>query len=145
MCYNSIVEEYPKPLKALREQSLRASPLSFFKELIYMPYKSKIACAHSGCRELSDSNLCHKHRREEPRAFMYNRQWQKARSKYLKANPLCTHCLKLGKFTPADVVDHIIPHRGDVSTFWDKDNWQPLCTSCHNRKTATTDMYIEFG
>ncbi|WP_369680053.1 HNH endonuclease [Brevibacillus laterosporus] len=23
--------------------------------------------------------------------------------------------------------------------FWDRKNWQPLCESCHNRKTARED------
>ncbi|MCA0996301.1 HNH endonuclease signature motif containing protein [Alloyangia pacifica] len=35
---------------------------------------------------------------------------------------------------PATVVDHIIAHRGDMTLFWDKANWQPLCKSCHNRE-----------
>jgi 5-methylcytosine-specific restriction protein A len=33
------------------------------------------------------------------------------------------------------VVDHIIPHRGNRELFWDTENWQALCTPCHNRKT----------
>ena len=28
-------------------------------------------------------------------------------------------------------LDHIIPHRGDRKLFWDRDNWQALCKSCH--------------
>ncbi|WP_309304395.1 MULTISPECIES: HNH endonuclease [Brevibacillus] len=23
--------------------------------------------------------------------------------------------------------------------FWDRNNWQPLCEQCHNRKTARED------
>ncbi|MGM9590559.1 MAG: HNH endonuclease signature motif containing protein, partial [Faecousia sp.] len=42
-----------------------------------------------------------------------------------------------GRLTPATVVDHIIPHRGDRKLFWDESNWQPLCKDCHNRKTGT--------
>jgi 5-methylcytosine-specific restriction protein A len=37
--------------------------------------------------------------------------------------------------TPATAVDHIQPHRGDYELFWDSDNWQPLCATCHGRKT----------
>ncbi|WP_314945899.1 hypothetical protein [Bradyrhizobium cosmicum] len=33
---------------------------------------------------------------------------------------------------PAVVVDHVKPHRGDRALFWDKRNWQPLCTHHHN-------------
>ncbi|WP_231555339.1 HNH endonuclease [Paracoccus sanguinis] len=34
---------------------------------------------------------------------------------------------------PADVVDHITPHRGDEALFWNWSNWQALCAPCHNR------------
>jgi len=40
----------------------------------------------------------------------------------------------------ATVVDHITPHKGDNDLFWDRANWQSLCESCHNRKTAAEDM-----
>ncbi|TIX60322.1 MAG: HNH endonuclease, partial [Mesorhizobium sp.] len=33
---------------------------------------------------------------------------------------------------PANVVDHIKPHRGDMRLFWNRANWQPLCTRCHS-------------
>jgi 5-methylcytosine-specific restriction protein A len=36
----------------------------------------------------------------------------------------------------ATEVDHIIPHKGDMKLFWDSDNWQGLCKSCHSKKTA---------
>ncbi|WP_233882799.1 HNH endonuclease [Brevibacillus laterosporus] len=41
--------------------------------------------------------------------------------------------------TGATVVDHIVPHKGDKTLFWDRKNWQPLCEQCHNRKTARED------
>ena len=42
-------------------------------------------------------------------------------------------CAREGKVSPARVVDHIRPHRGDVELFWDRSNWQPLCKPCHDR------------
>ena len=45
--------------------------------------------------------------------------------------------MKQGNLTPATVVDHIIPHRGDMKLFWDESNWQALCESCHNHKTGS--------
>ena len=48
----------------------------------------------------------------------------------------CAECMKQGNLTPATVVDHIIPHRGDMKLFWDESNWQALCESCHNQKTG---------
>ena len=40
------------------------------------------------------------------------------------------------KITPATVVDHIVPHRGDKKLFWDQSNWQPLCKEHHDKKTG---------
>ncbi|WP_316394934.1 HNH endonuclease signature motif containing protein [Bradyrhizobium sp. 33ap4] len=57
----------------------------------------------------------------------YGTAWQKARSGFLASHPNCAMCGK-----PATVVDHINPHRGDKALFWDKSNWQPLCTHHHN-------------
>lgn len=59
---------------------------------------------------------------------------------YLEAHPLCVQCAKQGKYVRATVVDHIIPHRGDQKLFWDQNNWQPLCKSCHDKKTLTEDI-----
>lgn len=30
------------------------------------------------------------------------------------------------------MVDHITPHKGDSTLFWDSGNWQSLCKSCHD-------------
>jgi hypothetical protein len=37
---------------------------------------------------------------------------------------------------PAEVIDHRIPHRGNLTLFWDRSNWDPLCVACHNAKSA---------
>jgi len=39
----------------------------------------------------------------------------------------------------ATVVDHIKPHRGDKTLFWERSNWQALCKQCHDIKTAKED------
>ena len=56
---------------------------------------------------------------------------------FLQAHPLCAECLRNGRYTAATVVDHIIPHRGDMSLFWDERNWQSLCERCHDEKTGS--------
>ena len=43
------------------------------------------------------------------------------------------------RVTQATVVDHIVPHRGDMRLFWDTKNWQAMAKSCHDRKTARHD------
>lgn len=40
---------------------------------------------------------------------------------------------------PAEVTDHIIPHRGDATLFWGEWNLQTLSKSQHDTKTATED------
>ena len=67
----------------------------------------------------------------------YNAQWRRARKAFLQRHPLCAECLKEGRTTPATVVDHIVPHRGDTKLFWDEGNWQPLCETHHNKKTGS--------
>ena len=62
----------------------------------------------------------------------YNRQWRKARLVHLAQEPLCRFCLGLDCIVEATVVDHIIPHKGDKDLFWDTDNWQSLCKTCHD-------------
>ena len=71
----------------------------------------------------------------------YGYRWQKVRAKFLQENPLCVcqDCKLRLVPLPADVVDHIIPHKGDMTLFWDSLNWQPMNHVCHNKKTACED------
>lgn len=69
----------------------------------------------------------------------YGGRWQRARLAYLAKHPLCRMCEAQGKVTAANVVDHITPHRGDMKTFWDSSQWQPLCGPCHSAKTAAEE------
>lgn len=105
-----------------------------------MPHKPKRPCRHPGCPNLSDDVYCDKHRglyaRESAYKRGYDRRWQAARRRYLRTHPLCAECQRNGTLTPATVVDHIIPHRGDERLFWDETNWQPLCKLCHDYKTG---------
>lgn len=64
---------------------------------------------------------------------LYNYQWTKLRTNYLRRNPLCVMCRMDGKTVMASVVDHIIPHKGDQALFYDENNWQPLCKPCHDK------------
>lgn len=75
----------------------------------------------------------------------YGYKWQKARVKFLSENPLCLICQAKKIVKAATIVDHIIAHKGDAHLFWNQDNWQPLCVSCHSRKTATEDSGFASG
>ncbi len=65
---------------------------------------------------------------------LYNYRWQKARLRHLAKFPLCVMCqaAKPPRVTAASVVDHRIPHRGDLTLFWRESNWQSLCATHHN-------------
>ncbi len=62
----------------------------------------------------------------------YGYKWQKVREIFLAENPLCVYCKREGRVTAANVVDHIVPHKGDQKLFWRRSNWQALCASCHS-------------
>lgn len=63
-------------------------------------------------------------------------RWRKLSKLFLGKHPLCVRCHALDIITPADHVDHIIPHRGDTTLFYDETNWQALCAPCHGVKTS---------
>ena len=69
----------------------------------------------------------------------YTHKWHLYRNHYLTQHPLCRICQAEGRVTAANVVDHIIPHKGDMRLFWEPTNHQPLCTFHHNQKTAKED------
>lgn len=76
----------------------------------------------------------------------YNRRWQRARAVFLVEHPLCLYCERMGRITPATVVDHVIPHKGDRDLFWSPDNWQALCKPCHDSVKAREERSGEvFG
>jgi 5-methylcytosine-specific restriction enzyme A len=66
----------------------------------------------------------------------YDSTWQKARAGFLAHHSHCEMLIVSGQRCgkPASVVDHIKPHKGNRALFWRRDNWQALCTHCHNSK-----------
>jgi 5-methylcytosine-specific restriction protein A len=113
-----------------------------------MPTAGKRPCTHPGCPETlprGQGPRCPAHtrarnaRNHEARPPGYlghlysSRRWRRARKRFLSERPWCeaSGCHN----QPANEVDHIEPHRGDLDTFWNQDNWQALCKSCHSRKT----------
>ena len=64
---------------------------------------------------------------------LYNtKEWHRLRHYQLKKEPLCAMCLKAGKYTPATIVDHVVPHKGDEALFFDPNNLQSLDKLCHD-------------
>ena len=121
-----------------------------------MPNKPPKPCNKQGCPELTHDSYCDTHARSRKKAIYfaidknrknsnargYGHKWRKARKIFLSANPICVECKRIeGKLIPAEVVDHIEPHRGNHDLFWDQSNWQSLCVRCHNRKSATEGAF----
>lgn len=106
-------------------------------------------CNYPGCRNYAEhrgycaehydiikkrkQNSC-KHTRYTGAVSYRTARWNRARVAYLSEHPVCIKC-----GAPATEVDHIIPHCGDYNLFWDVNNWQSLCHSCHSRKTVLED------
>lgn len=64
---------------------------------------------------------------------LYKRsRWLRMRSRQLDRDPLCAYCLQSEEVTEATIVDHIKEHKGDEAVFFDPDNLQSLCKSCHD-------------
>ena len=65
-------------------------------------------------------------------SHLYGRRWKRARLLFLATNPLCVMCQADGHIEGANVVDHIVPHKGDLDLFWNENNWQALCKTHHD-------------
>ena len=117
-----------------------------------MPVAPRKVCRKAGCGVLTSSTYCGQHQSQQKEVLKqkdkdrgtrtargYDNKWLKASKRYREENPLCVMCEKEGILTKADCTDHIIPHKGDLELFWNRDNWQSLCTTCHSIKTAKED------
>lgn len=74
-------------------------------------------------------------RSPEAKAYrkLYNsRPWAQARATQLAKQPLCEECARAGRVTPATVVNHKKPHKGDLVLFWASWNHQSVCKPHHD-------------
>ena len=101
-------------------------------------------CRHPGCGQLTRDGWCEAHRPRYRRGESEAWHWmyalpvwtERLRPGQLLREPWCRECAKRGVRTRAAVVDHVVPHRGDMGLFTDPGNLQSLCKRCHDRKTA---------
>ena len=73
----------------------------------------------------------------------YNSRWARFAKAYLAQNPLCRTCQDKGRVAAAFCVDHIDGKGPLGERGYDPTNLQPLCESCHNRKTASEQRHPE--
>jgi len=107
-----------------------------------------VQCSTPGCVELVPigQSACANHQRGTSTARGYDAGWSRAAARFKREHPFCgdrrhgqrpvlSQCFEEGRPTLAYAVDHVVPHRGDLGLFWDQNNWQSLCASCHAAKT----------
>jgi len=110
-----------------------------------MPSAPRHACANRACPNRATMHgycaACFakrpkverpKDERPSPSARGYDEKWRRIRAQFLKAHP---HCCECG--APATEADHVVPLAQGGTNKWD--NLQPMCKSCHSRKTARHD------
>ena len=107
-----------------------------------MPRAPRPGCSAFPCsgRATASSSLCYAHLAESRRAYDaqrptaaqrgYGWEWQDYRDEYLAVHTTCVTC-----GAPSTLVDHIVAVKQGGS-FWDPDNHQALCRSCHGTKTS---------
>ena len=114
-----------------------------------MPRSAPTPCRYPGCAAvLATPGFCPQHQasthRDYGRArrgfdaevgFDQSKAWRVLRAAVLRDGPLCVACQAKGRLVAATVVDHVVPLKDGGARF-DRANLQPLCVSCHNRKTA---------
>ena len=72
----------------------------------------------------------------EARRLRNTRRYRQARAAFLASRLWCAACQRRGVTSkPAEHLDHIRPVESG-GEFWDRENWQPLCRECHEKKTA---------
>lgn len=60
-------------------------------------------------------------------------KWVGMRKRWLKDHPICARCKRdRNSVVVATIVDHKIPHRGNLALFLDYTNFQSLCQRCHS-------------
>ena len=74
-------------------------------------------------------------KRKTPYALDNDAQMRALAKEYMYRHPFCCRCRLSGKRIPAKHLDHIIPVRVADHLKYEESNWQPLCVSCHSRKT----------
>lgn len=101
-------------------------------------------CPVPRCPALTRNGRCDAHKRTQERE-RYNvdvrklyrtARWRQLRARKFAENPLCDDCQAEGRAVPWTELDHTIPHRGDLTLFWDEGNLRGKCKTHHSMKTG---------
>lgn len=80
------------------------------------------------------------YQRERSADPYHSYRWTRLSRVFRAEHPLCAECLKAGRFSPAEVVDHIIPWPV-CQDFFERSNLQSLCQQ-HNIEKGNKDKKL---
>lgn len=98
------------------------------------PPKALKPCRKVGLSHISIMAKRPDYRSEEAKAYRHlywTQRWRKKAKAQREEEPLCRRCAARGLIVPATVANHIIPHRGDLTLFWEGE-LESTCAPCHD-------------
>ena len=95
-----------------------------------MPYKPGTEASREKKRQ---ANREYDQTRPARHKIYHTWRWQKLREYKKHRSPLCEECLRQGRITPMEIVDHIQPIE-EGGAVYELENLQSLCAACHNKK-----------
>jgi 5-methylcytosine-specific restriction endonuclease McrA len=96
-----------------------------------MPSRPQVFRAH-GQRSIQQHKVEAEANRGSARERGYGARWDRASAGFKLAHPLCLGCEAIGRVVPATVTDHVEPHKGDMTKFWNAKRWQSCCAWHHD-------------
>ena len=137
-------------LEATRYDKSQANQMRVATIRRRMPALPNKPCNYPGCPVTTTSRYCDKHKKHIQKQYDkqrgsriergYTNDWIKYSRNYRQRNPLCVICLRDNIIKPSQHTDHINPVSGPRDPqFWNPDNHQALCASCHSKKTVKED------
>lgn len=105
---------------------------------IHPALRAKLEAQKAADRERRRKEYEKGEQRTEDRAFYSSKRWMRFRAYLLTKTEfsLCAECLKQGRVTPTNQIDHIKPRKEYPELAWDESNLQGLCREHHRSKTA---------
>ena len=110
-------------------------------------------CASLGCKNTKSklNSYCMEHggkewidtkERKEFNSIYQTQFWKQKRNSQLSSQPLCQSCLKVGRVTQANHVDHVFAWKALGRDAFYNNLFQSLCPECHSHKTALEQQGI---
>lgn len=93
-----------------------------------MTVRDAVVCGYV----ISGRTMSYEKNRGSARQRGYVPAWDVEAAAFKRRNPFCLGCRAVGIQTGTDVVDHVEPHKGDQTKFWNTALWQPACRWHHD-------------